>query len=472
MKKNLLFLYLAFIAVVANSQVSIPNGNLENWTSGVSNYPQYYPYNSNTQNFMNYRISFNLEKTTDIFHGAFAVKLFTNSSATDTAAAYFVNSKATDGTSWHGGVPYTEKPTGMRGYYKYNVATADSGLVIASFSKAGSSIGFYAYTIGGVKGSYTLFNFTFNPALSQTPDSVIFGATSSFMDKSKAKPGSTLFIDSVSFTGVVSQPAMLNGDFESWQSETFYRPFGLYMQEGGTKRTTDSYAGTYAAELTTFLGSENSLPVARSGQLATGYYVNSCSCMKGGYPFVNKKDTLVFYYKYTPTIATDSIAVSLQFKKNGILNFGASKNFGASANYKYAQIPFDMSTTPDSVILDIRSSYWTNKAVSYVGAVLVIDEINFKSQMLPTEIRRSPIEKNINVYPNPTEAKFTVQLNDNRLLLSKGKIEVYNEMGKRILKSDFRSQKSDLDLSGMPDGIYFVKVSDGVISHTEKIVKR
>ena len=472
MKKHFLLLSLAFIAISVRAQISIPNGNLENWISGISNYPQYYQYNSNEQNFFRYKLPFNIEKTTDAFNGVSAVKLFTNANTRDTSGAYFVNSPATDGNNWHGGVPYTLIPTGFRGYYKYNVATADSALVLAAFSKAGTNIGTYFFKLGGIKTTYTPFNFTFNPPLSQAPDSVIFGATSSDMIINKAIPGSTLFIDSVSFTGVASQPALLNGDFESWGSVTLYSPFSWYSEERGTKRSTDFYGGNYAAELTTYLSDNKSTPIARSGQLSTGYYSNSCRCMRGGYPFSNKIDTLVFYYKYAPAVATDSAMVSITFKKNGSTYNGFSKNFPASLNYRYMQIPVDLVTAPDTVILDIRSSMWTNTAVSYVGAVLKIDEINFKSQMLPTNIRSFSNDKNINIYPNPSNGKFTIQISDGKMLLAKGKIEIYNEFGKKVLRSEIKNQKLDFDISDMPNGIYFVKIYDGAVTLTEKIIKR
>jgi hypothetical protein len=471
MKNLLLLLCLAFFSVIVNAQ-SIPNGDFENWISGISNYPQYYQYNSNRENFFRSHLPFNVQKTSDSFHGSFAVRLLTIASATDTSAAYFVNSPTTDGSTWHGGVPYTLIPNGLRGYYKYNVATADSALVLAAFSKGGANIGMYFFKLGGIKTDYTLFNFTLTPPLSQAPDSVIFGATSSDFLINKSIAGSTLYIDSVSFTGVVSQPAWLNGDFESWQSETFYRPFGLYTQESGTERTSDAYAGLYAAKLTTFAGTEYNLPVARSAQIATGYYKESCSCMVGGYPYSVKKDTLVFYYKYAPAIANDSVSINLNFKKNGTNVWTFGKNFGASTTYKYAQIPFEMVTAPDSVIIDIRSSYWSNKSLSYVGAVLTIDEINFKSQMLPSNIQRYSDEKSVIIYPNPSGGKFTVQLFDNMTLLAKGKVEVYNEFGKKISTTKIKNQKLDIDLTGMPDGIYFVRIFDGVITHTEKIIKK
>jgi hypothetical protein len=472
MKKHLLLLPLALISIITSSQVSIPNGDLETWTSGISDFPQYYPYTSNNQNFFVYKLPFNVEKSTDAYHGVYAVKVFTNASATDTSGGYFVNSPNTDGPSWHGGVPYAQVPKGVRGYYKCNIATEDTALLIAAFSKGGSNIGMYFLKLSGVKTSYTLFNFTFNPLLSQTPDSVMLGVTSSNMLAIKQIPGSTLTIDSVSFTGGVSQPALLNGDFESWQSETLYRPFGLYTQEKGTKRTTDAYAGSYAAELSTFSGYEKNVPSARSAQISTGYYVNSCSCMKGGYPFSNKKDTLVFYYKYTPTIATDSATITLNFKKNGSSVFVTGKNLGATAIYKYVEVPFDMSTTPDSVIMDIRSSYWSNKALSYVGAVLKIDEINFKSELLPTSIKSFSKDESINIYPNPSDGKFTIQIAESKMLPAKGRIEIFNEVGKSVYRAEIKDQKSNVDISAMSNGIYFVKIYYGSVVHTEKIVKR
>ncbi len=179
--------------------------------------------------------------------------------------AYFINTTPEGSPeSWTGGMPYDQKPVGLRGWYKYNVASADSGTIIVAFSKGGTNIGTYYIKLGGIKDSYTLFNVNFDPALTQVPDSVALGALSCNFSKGDEQPhgpaGSTLFLDSISFTGVTAQPALLNGDFESWDSRAVDFPVQWYIQTDrgeGFARSTDAAKGTYALELSTYEGNQN-----------------------------------------------------------------------------------------------------------------------------------------------------------------------------------------------------------------------
>jgi hypothetical protein len=394
MKNYLLLLGLIMISITAFGQSSIPNGNFESWTTGTYEYPQNYPITSNTENFYRYQLPFNVVKTTDSYHGNYAVQLTTYASGTNTSFGYFLNSNPNgDPTKWTGGMPYNQMPTGIRGYYKYNQSTADTATIIVTFSKAGVNVGTYFIPLSGLHSSYALFNYTFYPALTVTPDSVIFCPLSCKIDPNQQSPtgpaGSTLIIDSVSFTGVASQPAMFNGDFESWQSQTLYKPNDWYSESGngqGINRTTDKVKGTYAIELTTFSGTRNNSPAAEPGNISTGYYPSNCSgnCyQQGGFPYSKQSDTLSFYYKYAPT-SGDTGQIHLNFKKNGSTIWMYSYFIQASANYQLVQIPFNMGQTPDTVIINIQSSVWNHTSLSYVGSVLKIDEFYFKSQPLST----------------------------------------------------------------------------------------
>lgn len=403
MKKYCLLLLIIAVSFIAYGQSAIPNGNFETWTSGTYSYPQNFPYNSNGENaweILTNSVSFNLIKTSESYHGTYAVQLSTLVAGNDTIFGYFINSQPNGDnfSDWTGGLPYTQQPTGIKGYYKYNVAANDSATVIVIFSKNGYNIGSYVYNIGGIHSSYTPFNFTFNPPLSEcglanddiralaidlqgtfwigtngggvskfdgthwetytaanglasdtihgilidelnnkwfttsggikydgtnwvnyttadglannnvygisksngkmwfgtmggvskfdgtswttiskltttTPDSVIVAAASSNVKKEKTGiPGSTLFIDSVSFVGVESQPTWLNGDFESWEDVTANMLDGWYIenQNGkGVYRTTDKVAGEYAVELVTYLRDKNGYKAAQPGIIRT-----------------------------------------------------------------------------------------------------------------------------------------------------------------------------------------------------------
>jgi len=480
MKKHLLLLSLVCIAITAHGQNSIPNGNFETWTSGTFDYPQNYPFTSNTDEFFQYHLPFNVTKITDAYHGTYAVQLTTNASATDTAFAFLLNKNPNTNNgpnTWTGGMPYNQKPKGIRGYYKYNVATADSATILVAFSKAGSNIRTYFLTIGGIHNTYTLFNLTFKPALTVTPDSVIFAAISCKLlngQQPHGPAGSTLKLDSVSFTGVSSQPALMNGDFESWQSQTYNNPANWYVQSdngNGFNRTTDAVKGNYAIELKTFPGNVNNHPAAQPTQISNGFYPKNCNqCYQmGGYPYSHQTDTLAFYYKYTPANASDSAWVSCSFKKNGINIWFIGKGLHATASYQYVEIPFNIfGQTPDTAITSIQSSSWNDTSLSYVGADLKIDEIHFKSQPLTTSIFNYENDNTIHIFPNPSNGKIQIQCSG----LNVQSLEIYNMLAEKVYSTTKILQQilNEIDLSRLQKGIYFVKFYNEEKIYTKKII--
>jgi hypothetical protein len=480
MKKNLLLLSLAFIAITAFGQNSTPNGNFESWNSVTYDYPQNYPYTSNHDVLYRYEtaLPFNIVKTQDAHQGSSAIKLTTVSAGTEKAIGYFINTSPDSGdpSTWSGGMPYNQVPTGITGFYKYNVASADSALIFVVFSKAGHNIGTYVSTIGGQHSAYVPFNITFKPALTQTPDSVIFAATSSnMMLDENGVAGSILILDDVSFTGVATQPAMMNGGFESWQSETQTTPAtwimqNSYDQRGNEIRTTDAVKGEYAMELKTYMGENNGVPAVRGEQASTGYYPDNCggNCVqKGGFPYTNKKDTLTFWYKYAPT-SNVKAEVYMNFKKNGSSIRWEGRELSASTQYQFVQIPFDLMETPDTVIINIQSLRWNDDMLSALGSVLTIDEIQFKSQpILYTRLPAFTTRDQFSVFPNPSAGKFRIR---NEAGISQ--VIVYNMLGKQVFsKSNPDSQKlNDIDLTRLKKGVYFMEIYDGTKIYTEKIV--
>lgn len=474
MKKIYLFLFIS-IAVITQAQNSIPNGNFEQWTSASYDIPQYYLQSSNPSSFFRTQSPFNVVKTTDAFHGTYAVKL-TTLFGSDTAMAYIVNANPSNGGNpcqWKGGIPYNQKPTGFRGHYKSNVMAGDSAGMLIAFKSAGTCLGVYMYKFGGVHNTYTPFSFTLSPALAATPDTVIFAAVSSDVFNKIQKVGSMIQLDSLAFTGVVSQPAQFNGDFESWQTNAINSPDNWYLnsndQGDGINRTTDAYKGVYAMELTTYLGDHNNKPAAQGGGIGTGYYPNNCSgsCnQKGGYPFTNKIDTLAFYYKYAP-MGNDSASISLNFKKNGSQTYSVGGSLHAASNYTYKEIPFNMGTTPDSVMVSFQSSNWSDTLLSFIGSDLKIDEVHFKSQPLHTGITNYEINKGISVYPNPSSDGVFQITNTG----TKDVINVYNVLGEAVNTAIKRDNDGvSIRLASDAPGIYFIQVnSEGKII-TKKII--
>ena len=383
MKKQLLSIMAILASGFAFGQ-TIPNGGFENWTTTQYEEPTGFQTSNSKNNGP--QNPGNVIKTTDAHHGTYAIQLNTVLTGTDTSFAYFANGDP-GRTPAGGGIPYTQKPTGLRLYYKSNIVGTDSAIILVMFKKAGVAIGSYFYKIGTTKTSYTLFNPTFSPALSVAPDSVVFGAASSNAMVNKGIPGNMFQVDSISFTGV-TQPAGFNGDLELWQTHTLGSLNGWAIDGGdgsGISQTTDKYTGTYAVELQTMGPSFGGSNQVQPAQLITGMPTRN-GPPTGGHPYTNQTDTLVFYYKYIPADPSDSANVSISFSKNHVGIGGYRVLLGtAVGNYAKAKIPISLSQAPDTAIINLSSSSYTNWPYpnSFVGADFKVDNMYLTSQEKP-----------------------------------------------------------------------------------------
>lgn len=467
-----LLLLLISVTVNTNAQQSIANGNFENWTPVTYQYPEYYPYNSNLGAYKN-QIPFNCIQTADAYHGAYAVQLTTISSSTD-GVAYFTNSNLVSPTSsnWHGGFPYNEKPTGIRGYYKSAIQPGDSAFIFISFSQGGNNIGSFFKKFYGTQSTYTLFTMSFT--LPVTPDSVIFGAASSDAFNNIAIAGSMIQLDSISLTGVVNQPVLFNGDFELWQNRTIKQPDDWYAQLYSDTtlkiaQTTNAYKGNYAVKLITTLDDYGSGPRASSARIGTGDFDQNG--FYGGSPFSNKIDTLTFWYKYSPS-ANDSGSVELFFSNNGSTFSNVPPiSLGAASAYQYVEVPFEIPVwqpTPDTVLVLFHSSLWQDSAVIYVGSELIIDEVTFKSQPLTTGISNLLSQKNIHIFPNPATNWIIANI-DNKDH-EEFTLNIYTTMGELVQSAYLKQNQLEINIAGLSNGLYVIEVISGEKSMKQKLI--
>lgn len=445
------------------AQNSVPNGSFENWTTITSSHPTNYDFNSNRDDMG----VFNINKTTG-YTGNYGVELKTVS-ADGIRMAYLLNENppSQDPSTWHGGIPCTQIPTGIQGFYKYNQASGDQGMVIVTFSKNGTNIGVYSANLGGLHTEYTPFNLSFSPALAQTPDSVIIAFASSGF--SGAVVGSTLVVDNISFTGVASQPALMNGDFEQWTAvvmESLNDWLNHNYDDNQMKKTTDAFKGNFALELKTFVGEQNDRPKAQSGHTMTGYYNDNCggNCYpQGGYPFTNQTDVLEFYYKYQP-VGNDQGEVNLYFKKknSGQDAWYANAFLPATSQYTFVEVPINLQFVPDTVIIQFMSSRGDLVSMSNIGSTLKIDEVYFRSQKTGLY---NLITKEITIFPNPVDKTFNLPNN-----LSIDKITISDIRGAKVMS--IKNVSYQVDVSTLQKGIYIVMIEtkDGI--YKGKLLKK
>ena len=477
MKKNIYSFIIAIAGVISvNAQNAVPNGDFESWTTAPYETPQFY-MGSNIESFTKCNSPFNCVKTTDFYTGAFAVKLTTTASATDTCFGYLVSSTNPGNgnpCNWPGGIAYNQVPTGIQGYYKNTTMTGDSGGILVAFRNGSTCLGMYMFKFSGAHSTYTPFSFTFNPPIAGTPDTMMFLAASSDVFNNVAKPGSMLQLDNITLTGA-SQPLTFNGDFELWKKDTLQKLDSWYVGGGGGNgtngiiKTTDKKAGTYAVELKTFLGDNKGVPRAAGAYISTGYYLNNCNgpnCQRGGQPFTNQIDTLCFYYKFAPS-GNDTANVWMNLKKNGNNVFGnMAKIHTPASTYQYYEIPYNTGGNPiDTVIVNFQSSAWQDSLLSFVGTDFKVDEVHFKSQPLGAGVKLFDSSVGIKVFPNPSNDGNFVISNVNTYDM----VSVYNVYGQEVHASVIKEgdhAKVKIDNAGA----YYVYINARGKTSTLKVI--
>lgn len=451
MKKQLLFLFASTVCIgnYAKAQ-SIPNGSFENWSSTAYDMPTNW-FNSNDQNIQRAGI-INVTKVTGVT--GFAIKLETKKSGVDTLGAYFTNTSG-DPTVGEGGIPYSQKPTTITGKYMANMVGSDSAVLLIVFKKNGVVIGMNTFTLAG-KNQTTFSTFNFSLICSAVPDSVVIaGASSNLISNKGVAIGSNIVYDDLAFGGTGITQAIPNGNFDTWVAKSWdvtgnWNSFGQ-----GVSKTSDAYKGSYAIQLQTTNTQGNVNPsIISSGNLFGGGN-------GGGYPFTNQIDTVFGYYKYTP-VAGDTGVVYLSTSKSGTSIGGNVAYLFAKSTYTYFEIPITSFTAPDSLQISIVSSASNNHPA---GSILIIDEVQLKSQLLHTGLLST--SKNyisFNSYPNPASNTFNIDLSSN---YSDVWITIIDVAGKEVLKQNNKDCSSvSLNISQLPKGIYTYTITNNLNQKT------
>ena len=97
---------------------------------------------------------------------------------------------------------------------------------------------------------------------------------------------------------------------------------------------------------------------------------------------------------------------------------------------------------------------------------------NNLSESFANNDQRVPDQSSFRVFPNPTDGRIQITY-ANDFMIDKGVVAVYGPMGNRISTMELSSSGVHLiDLTGFPAGVYIVRVSDGKVTESHKIIKQ
>ena len=77
-----------------------------------------------------------------------------------------------------------------------------------------------------------------------------------------------------------------------------------------------------------------------------------------------------------------------------------------------------------------------------------------------------PLPETIILFPNPTSEIINIQPFDNSV---DNLLEIYNTIGELILRQKFKGAET-ISMEDQPNGVYYLKISSGLISQVKRIV--
>ncbi|HHT21779.1 MAG TPA: T9SS type A sorting domain-containing protein [Bacteroidales bacterium] len=452
--KNLILPLLLLCATLLSAQSTItpiPNAGFENWTTVKGCYPTNYatnPYVFDPQYLFSDASLITKVAGYESSTGV-QIKIGGLIASSNVSGEPDFSEGAPDFSNIHGGIPYNQKPTGIKGYYKWQANDEAMGAMIVIFSKDGANIGTYLNIFSNAT-EYTAFELKFNTpsALTETPDSVIIGFIT-MADNTEVN--GALTIDKIEFTGVESQPTLLNGDFEEWIEVSAEKADDWYYVYETGKKTEDAYAGQYAFELTT---TEN-----YGGNLSNGYQTDYTSnIFYEGLPFTNQRDVFEFYYKLTESgdCSEHPAALYLNFLDDAdekVHTIG--HRLHPSAEYKKEEVSIDLRFVPAKVVMIFTSG-------SGVGSVLKVDAIRFQSEQTGL---KNVFTKEISIYPNFTDKGFYLPKD-----LVVDKVTIIDLRGAEML--NVSGKNNYVNVSSLAKGIYIVLLNTKEGVYKNKLIKK
>lgn len=101
----------------------------------------------------------------------------------------------------------------------------------------------------------------------------------------------------------------------------------------------------------------------------------------------------------------------------------------------------------------IWGSYYKDGRAILVGSHGLIYEMQFITSV------NEPIDESLfSIYPNPASSYLTLQLPV--IGIGEKRVEVFNATGKLVTTNTFHSVQTTIDLTGLSNGIYFVRLTD------------
>jgi len=456
-KKLLSLLSLGLIANIGFSQAII-NGDFENWTN--------VPIETVDGAEMSQYTSVSTDKT----EGQFAAKLENKLDGNQVDAGVVLFGRAGQG-GIDGGVPYTGTPDSLVGYAKYDIKPGDAALVLVNFWVNGSSTAVpNIFQITGSSSGFVRLAFKLN--VGGVVDSAALGLTSGNFMASPALGGWIIW-DDVKFVGI-NAGQINNTNFENWTNKgydeinswnTSNASAAKDKKNAYTTKSISSYQNMFAVKTIADIH-QNGNNSYDNGMVKNYQYITNGKI--GGFPFTISSDTIIFWYKLS---GTGNGQIGVELSSNGSNVGGNTISLPATNNYTMMKVPFNCSSTPDTIRIAFSASEYPYNQ-NQNGNELIIDNIQLMSEFT---VGISEINTNsITVYPNPVENQMFVNFSSEKAETIS--IDIYTMEGKLINSTLYNcsagNNKTSVSTANLSAGLYqYVLKNDKGIIASGSIIK-
>ncbi|HPH83786.1 MAG TPA: T9SS type A sorting domain-containing protein [Flavobacteriales bacterium] len=226
------------------------------------------------------------------------------------------------------------------------------------------------------------------------------------------------------------------------------------------------YDGT-AGDLNLFSYSNDTLMVHRLGGVVAGLS-NFPAMASMAFPYSYNETSEVNAYFHSGSIVAGERRTTVTYDGFGTLQMPFGKTY--SNVFRITKIERDTSYITNTTLTSTRYMWYKQGGqvpllvLTYSGSLNLFFVLGSKSNA--TSLGLNPVNElsaDIRILPNPSHGIFQIQTND----FQSDKLEVFTVLGKKIYSG--KSEKQ-LDLSGFPEGVYFVSISKGAKIITKKIV--
>lgn len=269
-----------------------------------------------------------------------------------------------------------------------------------------------------------------------------------------------------------AQAQNVNGAFENWDSVRYneasnFLPEGWFefsnpvnQKEGlplSVIRTNDAHSGNYAIQLTNV---DNGMGMAAT--LMCGFIDEQLGFVNR-IPVNARYAKFEGYYKYSsPGVDTFTVSVFM-LKGEDFVGMGLYEQHVTASTYTKFEVPITYMSPagiiPDSVAILINAGKDQNMIV---GSSLILDDLAFVSQTTGIIENPNALSGHVSIYPNPAKTSTAIQID--KVVGSIVKIEVLNLLGQVVKTQEEQTNQGSLntvlDLTDLPTGVLFVKVSD------------